>query len=68
LTRQTPEIGKAFSTFLAKAYKYKEICDYGVGHGAVVTMAEGDEAVKDAAHFIDRITTLLVEPLPKDER
>jgi hypothetical protein len=26
-----PEIGKAFSTFLANAYKYKEICDYGLG-------------------------------------
>ncbi|HWN51900.1 MAG TPA: HEPN domain-containing protein [Xanthobacteraceae bacterium] len=67
LARETPEIDKAFSVFLAKAYKYKEIGDYGVGHGAVVTMAEADDAVKNAARFIDRITTLLAERRPPQD-
>ncbi len=69
LTREMPEIGRVFSIFLAKAYKYKEICDYGVGgHGAVVTMAESNEVVANAADFIDRITILLAEPPPHDSR
>jgi uncharacterized protein (UPF0332 family) len=66
LAKETPELDKAFSIFLAKAYKYKEISDYGVGHDAVITMAEADDAVKDAARFIDCITTLLAERPPQD--
>ena len=61
LARVTPEIDKAFSIFLAKAYKYKEIAEYGVGHGAVVTMAEADDPIRNAARLIDCITTLLAE-------
>lgn len=60
LARDAPAIGKDFPTFLAQAYKYKEISDYGVGHGAVVTMAEADDA-KNAARFIESITALLTE-------
>jgi uncharacterized protein (UPF0332 family) len=66
LARATPEIDKTFSIFLAKAYKYKEISDYGVGHGAVVTMAEADDAVKDAARFIDCVAMLLAGRSPQD--
>ena len=43
---------------------YKEIADYGVGHGAVVTTAEADDAISDAARLIDCITTLLAEGRP----
>lgn len=68
LARETREIDKAFSIFLAKAYKYKEIGDYGVGQGAVVTMTEADDAVKNAARFIDCITTLLGERPPQDRQ
>ena len=66
VARVTPEIDKAFSIFLAKAYMYKEIADYGVGHGAVVTTAEADDAISDAARLIDCITTLLAEGRPQD--
>jgi uncharacterized protein (UPF0332 family) len=31
LARETPDIDKALPIFLAKAYKFKEIGDYGVG-------------------------------------
>lgn len=34
LARKMPEIDRAYSIFLAKTYKYKEIADYGVGHGS----------------------------------
>jgi uncharacterized protein (UPF0332 family) len=61
LAREPPEIDKALPMFLAKAYRYKEIADYGVVHGAVVTKAEADDAVENAAHFIEYITTLLTE-------
>jgi uncharacterized protein (UPF0332 family) len=61
LARDTPAISKDFPTFLAQAYKYKEISDYGVGLGAVVTLPEADDGVKNAARFIDCITTLLAE-------
>lgn len=61
LALDTPTISKDFPAFLAQAYKYKEISDYGVGLGAVVTPPEADEAVKNAARFIDCITTLLAE-------
>jgi uncharacterized protein (UPF0332 family) len=59
LAKGVPEIDRAFSIFLAQAYKYKEISDYGVGPGAIITMAEADEAAKTAARFIDCIAALL---------
>jgi uncharacterized protein (UPF0332 family) len=68
LARRTPAIDRSFSVFLAKAYKYKEISDYGVGHGAVVSMAEADDAVRNAVRFIDCMTTLLAEHPQKDVR
>jgi uncharacterized protein (UPF0332 family) len=65
LARETRAIDRVFPVFLARAYKYKEIADYGVGHGAVVTMAEADDALKNAARFIDCIAALLAEPAPE---
>jgi len=59
LLKDLPGAEKGLLTFLAQAYKYKEIGDYGVGHGAVVTDAEAIAAIEDAAHFIERIVVLL---------
>lgn len=59
LAKDTPDIDKTFPTFLAKAYLYKEISDYGVGHGPNVAMAEANDAIATAELFIDRFTTLL---------
>jgi uncharacterized protein (UPF0332 family) len=61
LAREAPEIDRAFSVFLAQAYKYKEISDYGVGPGAVITMTEADDAITNATRLIDCIATLLAE-------
>jgi hypothetical protein len=61
LARGAPEIGRAFSIFLAQAYKYKEVSDYGVGPGAAITTVEADEAVTIAARMIDCIAASLGE-------
>jgi len=59
LLKDTPGAERALLTFLAQAYKYKEIVDYGVGHGVVVTDAEANDAIDAAARFIERVTALL---------
>ncbi len=59
LAREMPQIDRTFLRFLAEAYKYKEISDYGVGTDAVITMAESNEAVMTATQMIDRIAALL---------
>ncbi len=59
LLKGTPGGERALLTFLAQAYKYKEIGDYGVGHGAVVTDEEAKDAITAAARFIERLTALL---------
>ncbi len=50
---------RALLSFLARAYKFKEIGDYGVGEGAVVTEAEATEVVEGAGRFIALVTSLL---------
>jgi uncharacterized protein (UPF0332 family) len=37
LLRETPDSGRTLLRFLAQAYKFKELGDYGIGPGAVVT-------------------------------
>jgi uncharacterized protein (UPF0332 family) len=59
LLKDSPDVEKELLRFLAQTYKYKEIGDYGVGHGAVVTDEEAKDAIDDAAHFIERITVFL---------
>lgn len=61
-----PEIDKTFPSFLAKAYKYKELSDYSIGPDAVITMGEADDAIEKAAYFIDYVASLLEKPSPKD--
>jgi uncharacterized protein (UPF0332 family) len=59
LAKDTPALDKTFSTFLAKAYSYKEIGDYRVDQGAVVTDAEAKDAIEAATRFIERVAHLL---------
>ena len=46
-------------TFLARAYKYKEIGDYGVGPGIAITMGDAEALLAGADRFVARMTTLL---------
>lgn len=59
LLKDTAGGERALLTFLAQAYKYKEISDYGVGRSAVVTDEEAKDAIAAAARFIERVTALL---------
>jgi uncharacterized protein (UPF0332 family) len=61
LLKDTPGGEKAMLTFLAQGYKYKEIGDYGVGRGAVVTDEEANDAIDNAARFLERVTALLTD-------
>jgi len=51
--------GRTLLVFLAQAYKYKEIGDYGIGAGASVTDTEAVEAIEAARQFVDRVVALL---------
>lgn len=61
LAKESGAIDKSLPKFLAKAYIYKEISDYGARPGAEVTPADAEDAIAAAARFIDRITALLTE-------
>jgi len=59
LAKDTPALDKTYSTFLAKAYSYKEIGDYRVDPGAIVTDADAKDAIDDATRFVEHVTVLL---------
>ena len=59
LAKHTPELDKAFSAFLAEAYKFKQISDYGVDQSESVTLLEAAEAIANAERFVGRIEALL---------
>lgn len=59
LAKDATDLDQALPKFLAQAYKYKEISDYGVGHGAVVTIAEAQDAIINAERFIAAVTVVL---------
>jgi uncharacterized protein (UPF0332 family) len=63
LLKDTPGDGRAMLTFLAQGYKYKEIGDYGVGRSAVVTDEGANDAIDNAARFLERVTALLTDQI-----
>jgi uncharacterized protein (UPF0332 family) len=59
LTKDDPRVGKTMTEFLAQAYRYKEIGDYGVDPDEIVTMAHAEAAITGAADFLDCIEAVL---------
>ncbi len=59
LAKGDGRIDRSMTTFLAKAYQYKEIGDYAIDPTITVTMGNAEAAIKAAADFIDRIRTIL---------
>jgi uncharacterized protein (UPF0332 family) len=59
LAKDDPRLDRSFTRFLARAYKSKEITDYGIGRQAVVTTAEAREMLGLATQFVDRMTDIL---------
>ena len=52
---------RALLTFLARAYKYKELSDYGIGRSAGITEDEANALIEEAARFLERMATLIAE-------
>jgi uncharacterized protein (UPF0332 family) len=59
LAKDDPRIDRSFTRFLARAYKFKEITNYGIGPQAVVTTAQAREMLGLATRFVDRMTEIL---------
>ena len=59
LARDDPHLGKATTAFLAQAYKYKEIGDYGVGADAVITLLDAEAAIRSAQDFLTHVAEAL---------
>jgi uncharacterized protein (UPF0332 family) len=68
LTKDDPRISREFRKFLAKAYVYKEIGDYGVGKKSVITMPMAKSAIDTAGEFVDCIAGFLAAPKRKTRR
>jgi hypothetical protein len=59
LVKDDPQVDRALARFLGRAYRFKEIADYGTGPQAVVTVSEAQEAIASAGRFVDGIAGLL---------
>jgi uncharacterized protein (UPF0332 family) len=59
LTKDDSRVPKAMTQFLALAYRYKEIGDYGVDPDEVVTMQNADTAITPATDFLDCVEAIL---------
>jgi uncharacterized protein (UPF0332 family) len=59
LVRDDPRVDRSLLSFLGRAYRFKEIADYGTGPDAVVTVAEAEEAIAVAQRFVEIIAGLL---------
>ena len=62
LAREERRIDRTFSTFLAEAYKYKDIADYSVNEDDSVTSEEGNRAIAAAERFVTGIAAFLEKP------
>jgi hypothetical protein len=59
LAKDGPRIDRTFTRFLARAYKSKEITDYGIGPEAVVSSTEAQEMIDLATRFVDCMAEIL---------
>jgi uncharacterized protein (UPF0332 family) len=59
LVRDDPKVDRSLVSFLGRAYRFKEVADYGIGPDAIVTVAEAEEAIGSAQRFVDFMAGLL---------
>ncbi|HEX4181523.1 MAG TPA: HEPN domain-containing protein [Caulobacteraceae bacterium] len=52
-------LDRTLTTFLAEAYKYKEISDYGVGPEATVEMGAAKGVIEGGQRFMDIVAAIL---------
>ncbi len=54
-----PELDKTFTTFLARAYKFKEANDYAIGGSSVIALVDAQAAIEEAERFVRTVETVL---------
>lgn len=54
-----PRVDRTLAAHLGRAYKFKEVADYGVGSQAVVTEKEAQDVIDIAQRFVGTIARLL---------
>ncbi len=59
VAKDAPRLDRTLASLLGRAYKFKEVADYGVGSQAVVTAKEAQDVIEIAQRFVDTITQLL---------
>ena len=59
VTKGDGRFDRALTSLLARAYKFKEVADYGIGPGGGVTAKEAQGLIDLAQRFVDKITQLL---------
>lgn len=59
LSRDDARIDRTLASFLARAYKFKEVADYAVGPQAAVTAEEAHELTESARCFVESVAALL---------
>ncbi len=62
LAKDDPRVEVDLKSFLAEAYKYKELGDYGVKTGVIITMQIAEDTIKTARRFIACVAEILNEP------
>ncbi len=62
IMKDDPRADKALVGFVARAYKYKTIADYGFDAPVHPTDEEARNALRDATRFFDSFTALLSPP------
>lgn len=59
LALHEPRIDAGLRTFLAKAYRLKQVVDYELGEGSDIPPEHAATAVEEAARFLDCMAQLL---------
>ncbi len=59
VTKGDARFDRTLTSLLARAYKFKEDADYGVGARSSVTVKEAQDLIDLAQRFVDRIAQLL---------
>ncbi len=59
LSRDLPILNRALTVYLAQAYKFKELGDYGLGASAAISIEDAETLIAGARDFIDRISEAL---------
>ncbi len=61
VTKGDRRFDRALTSLLGRAYKFKEVADYGIGSRGSVTAKEAQDLIDLAQRFVDTITQLIAQ-------